>query len=242
MPRFGAVLARLFVLQGSWNYERMQGVGFGNAAEPALRSLEAGSRNQAVAREAQFFNAHPYFAGLAVGAAVRAELDGEAPERIARLREALCGPLGSIGDRLFWAAWLPVCSAVALIALALGAGPWSVLLFLVLYNVAHVACRIWALRAGWQRGMQVAAALGTPLLRRLSRSAAPATGLLVGTAIPLMLAREMHAEGVGGAVRLGAVAGALVVCGLLRVARSAGGVLIPAVVLGAATVAGIFVW
>ncbi len=242
MPRFGAVLARLFTLQGSWNYERMQGIGFGNAAEPALRSLEPGARSIAVARETQFFNAHPYFAGLAVGAAVRAELDGEAPERIARLREALCGPLGSIGDRLFWAAWLPLCSAVALIALALGAGAWSVVLFLALYNVAHVACRVWALRAGWQRGMQVAAALGSPLLRRFNQAAAPLTGLVVGMAIPLMLAREMHAEGVGDAARAGAAGGAIVVCLLLRLARSAGGVLIPAVVLGAATVAGMFLW
>lgn len=242
MPRFGVVLARLFTLQGSWNYERMQGIGFGNAAEPALRSLEPGARSIAVARETQFFNAHPYFAGLAVGAAVRAELEGESPERIARLREALCGPLGSIGDRLFWAEWLPLCSAVALIALALGAGPWSVVLFLALYNVAHVACRVWALRAGWQRGMQVAAALGSPLLRRFNQAAAPLTGLVVGIAIPLMLAREMHAPGVGDALRAGAAAGAIVVCLLLRLARSAGGVLIPAVVLGAATVAGMFLW
>ena len=75
----------------------------------------------ALARESQYFNAHPYLAAVAVGALARAELDGEPPARIERFRTALCGPLGSVGDRLVWAAWLPLCSLVALAAFGLGA-------------------------------------------------------------------------------------------------------------------------
>jgi len=244
MPAFGQVLARLFALQASWNYERMQGVGFGYAAEPALRALEGGpggdAYRAAVARESRFFNAHPYLAGLAVGASVRAELDGEPPERIARLREALCGPLGSIGDRLFWAAWLPACAAAAIVAVAFGARAWAALLFLLLYNAAHVCCRVWALRAGWARGMQVAGALGTPVVRTLGRAATPLVGIVVGVAIPVALAWQLRGAGDGD--RLAALGGAVVVALVLRFIPPGRAALVPAGVLALTWLAGLLPW
>ncbi|HEY2804981.1 MAG TPA: PTS system mannose/fructose/sorbose family transporter subunit IID [Gemmatimonadales bacterium] len=244
MPGFGRVLARLFALQAAWNYERMQGIGFGYAAEPALRGLAGGKDGApyraALARQSRFFNAHPYFAGLAVGASVRAEIDGESPERVERLREALCGPLGSIGDRLFWAAWLPACSAAAVIAIAFGARAWAAVLFLLLYNAMHLACRVWALRAGWERGMQVASALGTPALRAIGRGAAPLAGLLVGAAVPLSLAWQLH--GAGDRAVLAALGGALLIALLLKLVKPAGGVLVPAAVLGMTWLAGLIAW
>ena len=122
-PRLGGSLLRLFTVQGSWTYERMIGLGVGVAEEPLLRDLPGGPEGDAyhaaVARGARFFNSHPYLAGLAVGAAARAEHEGASPEQIERLRSALTGPLGSLGDRLVWAGWLPCTSALALAALAL---------------------------------------------------------------------------------------------------------------------------
>src|SRR5260370_32793095 len=104
----------------------MQGVGMGVAEEALLRDLKVGEDDAAyraaLARGAYFFNAHPYLCGLAVGAAARAEHDGVPPDQIERLRTALCGPLGSLGDRLVWAGWLPLMSAVALIGVALRLG------------------------------------------------------------------------------------------------------------------------
>ena len=63
-PRLGAALLRLFTVQGSWNYDRMIGVGVGIAEEPLLRDLRSGPDNgaayhAAVARGAHFFNSHP---------------------------------------------------------------------------------------------------------------------------------------------------------------------------------------
>ena len=118
-PPLGRTLLRLFTVQGSWNYERMQGVGVGVAEEPLLRDLavsrSAAAYRAAVARAAHFFNAHPYLCGMAVGAAARAEHDGTPPDQVERLRTALCGPLGSLGDRLVWAGWLPLNSGLALV-------------------------------------------------------------------------------------------------------------------------------
>jgi len=108
-----AMYFRLLALQGSWNYETLNGTGVGFAMEPALRLLPGGvdseAYRRALARESRYFNAHPYLASIAVGALTRAELDGVDPVRIERFRTALAGPLGSVGDRLVWASWLPFC-------------------------------------------------------------------------------------------------------------------------------------
>jgi len=196
MPGFRSALARLFTIQAAFTYERMLGVGFAFAAEPMLRALDRSGGSPgggpeafraALARQSHFFNAHPYLAALAVGAAARAETDGAPPERIERLRAALIGPLGSLGDRLIWAGWLPACAAVALLMVAFGARAWAVAVFLVLYNVVHVWLRVWGLRRGWRAGIGVAGALASPGLQRSLELVAPVAALLVGAALPALL-------------------------------------------------------
>jgi len=178
-------LLRLFAVQGSYNYERMLGVGVGVAEEPLLRDLGNGQYGPAVARGAHFFNAHPYLTGLAVGAAARAEHDGASPDQIERLREALCGPLGSLGDRLVWAGWLPLLSGLTIAAIALGAGWFAVAGFLIVYNIGHVALRWWALSAGWTYGARVSVALHSPMLQKAGALLGPAMAFAVGFALPL---------------------------------------------------------
>jgi PTS system mannose-specific IID component len=185
-----AIFLRLLAVQGSWNYEILMGNGIAFAVEPALRLLPGGrggiAYREAMKRQVGYFNAHPYLAGVAVGALGRAELSGEAPQRIDRFRTACCGPLGSVGDRLVWAGWLPLCSVLALAAFGLGATPAGVvLLFLGSYNIGHVGLRLWGLRAGYSGGLKVATALGTPLLRQGPAHVARAAALIAGVALPL---------------------------------------------------------
>jgi PTS system mannose-specific IID component len=191
------VFARLFAVQGSYNYEAMIGNGIAFAAEPALRHLPGGrggdAYRAAIARHSRYFNAHPYLAAVAVGALVRAELDGENPELVERFRTACCGPLGAAGDRLVWAGWLPFCSALALLAYGLGASAAGVLLvFVGTYNVGHVALRAWGLRAGYSQGLKVAEALGSPILRTGPVHVARALAAVAGAALPVVLLR-IHA-------------------------------------------------
>jgi PTS system mannose-specific IID component len=188
------VFTRLLAIQGSWNYETLIGNGVGFCVEPALRQLPGGMRGdayrEALARESAYFNAHPYLAAVAVGALARAELSGVPAERIERFRTALCGPLGSVGDRLVWAGWLPFCSLVALAAYGLNARPLLVVVvFLVLYNAGHLALRVWGLHVGWTRGLGVASALANPVLRRGPAHVARAAAAAAGVALPLTAAR-----------------------------------------------------
>jgi mannose/fructose/N-acetylgalactosamine-specific phosphotransferase system component IID len=210
-------LLRLFTVQGSYNYDRMQGIGVAVAEEPLVRGLRAmgnGARYRAaLARGARLFNAHPYLCGLAVGATARAELDGAPPGQIERLRAALGGPLGALGDRLVWAGWLPLTSALALLALARGAGLAAVLGFLVAYNLGHVALRWWALRAGWTHGMAVVTALHQPAVRRAVAFVGPAMAAAAGAALPV--AAQALAAGLPPGARPALVAVAAVGVALL---------------------------
>ncbi|MDP9177530.1 MAG: PTS system mannose/fructose/sorbose family transporter subunit IID [Gemmatimonadota bacterium] len=210
------IYLRLFAVQGAWNYETLLGNGIAFCMEPALRLLPGGRGGEAytnaLSRHARYFNAHPYFAGVAVGALARAELDGVAPGMIERFRIALGGPLGSVGDRLVWASWLPLCSLIALIAFGLDARPPLVVaIFLLLYNLGHLSLRAWGLRVGFERGLRVADALGHPLLRRAPQYVGAAASFLAGVAIPLVA----HRVSGGGKALAGTITVFAIVGGIL---------------------------
>ena len=188
------IFTRTLAMQGSWNYETLIGNGIGFCVEPALRLLPGGVRGPAfkvaMTRQSAYFNAHPYLASVAVGALARAELSGVPATHIERFRTALCGPLGSVGDRLVWAGWLPLCSLIGLLCFGLGAGPAVVLTtFFLLYNAGHLALRVWGLHVGWTRGLGVASALANPVLRQGPAHLARAAAAIAGVAVPLTAAR-----------------------------------------------------
>lgn len=207
-----AAFIRLFAVQGSWNYETMVGNGIAFSMKPLLKGLPEEHYHAALARQAGYFNAHPYLAGVAVGSLARGELDGVDPVRIERYRIALCGPLGSVGDQLVWAGWLPLCSLTALAAFALGAGPLVVVcIFLGAYNVGHVALRAWGLRVGLRRGLRVAPALANPLFREGPAALARISAVLAGLVLPLALQRIIGpGRALAGGVAVVAVVGAVI--------------------------------
>lgn len=212
-----AMLLRLLAIQGSWNYETLLGNGIGFCMEPALRLLPGGVHSaefkEALARQSKYFNAHPYLAAVAVGALARAELDHESPEKIERFRTALAGPLGSVGDRLIWAGWLPLCSLLALTVFGFGGSPMAVVgTFVGVYNAGHLALRAWGLRVGWNRGMRVAQALANPVLRRGPQVIAPLAAFAAGLGVPLAMMRVIESgRAMFGLVVAGAVLGALLI-------------------------------
>jgi mannose/fructose/N-acetylgalactosamine-specific phosphotransferase system component IID len=184
---------RLLTVQACFNYERMLGVGLGYATEPLLRQLPGGPDGapyrEALQRSTRYFNAHPYLVGLAAGAMARAEHDTVPGPQIERLRTALLGPLGAVGDRLVWAGTLPAASAVGLALSADARAGLGAAALLTLYNVPHVILRVWGLVAGWRYGLRLARALGTPALLWALRLMGPIAAVAVGCALPLVARR-----------------------------------------------------
>ncbi len=180
---------RLLAVQGAWNYERLLGVGMGYAAEPLLKDLESADPTrhaEAVVRSAEFFNCHPYLAGLALGATVKAEYESVPGAQIVRLRTALCSPLGALGDQFFWSGLLPALMGAALVLAGLGAGVWGVLGFLLVYNVVRTFTGAWALSTGLRAGMDVGRSIAQSWLPGAARVAGFGAGALVGLAVPVV--------------------------------------------------------
>ncbi len=181
---------RLLTVQASWNYIRLIGIGIAFSSEPLLRDLPGGvggeRYNAALARAAKYFNGHPFLIGLAAGALARAEHDGAPAEQAGRLRTAIAGPLGSVGDKIVWAGALPVSSAIGLILAVLVSPVIGVSVFLLMHNAVNSTLRTWALRTGWKGGMHVGKELGGRALKLSMRVAGPVAALATGLALPLV--------------------------------------------------------
>lgn len=181
-------LLRLLMIQAAWNYERMQGIGFAWGSLPLLRPLAAADperHREAVGRAAEFFNANPFLAAAAAGAAARAEVDGVPGTQVARLRTALCGPLGALGDQLFWMGIVPALAATMLLAVGLGAGWWLPVSVVILFAAARFMIGWWALGQGWQHGAAIGTVIQGSWLSRGIEWAGRSAALLVGLAIPV---------------------------------------------------------
>lgn len=182
-----STLIRSLLVQGSWNYHTMLGCGFAFALLPGLRELygeDSEAFRTALARHAGHFNAHPYLAGVALGAVLRLEAERADVETIGRFKDAVRAPLGALGDGLVWARWLPGTAAVALAAYWSGVPGWmTVLGFLVVYNCGHVVLRVWGLRAGLAAGRAVGAELAAADLNGKAERLKPLVALALGTMV-----------------------------------------------------------
>ncbi len=145
---------RQFLLQGCWNYEGMQNMGFAYAILPALRELyrdRPEELTKALKRHMEYFNTQPSMGGVILGAALRLEeraAAGEAdPREIGTFKVGLMGSLGAIGDSYFWGALRPMASAAGAI-LALVHPFLGIAALLLLYNAAHLSIRWKGFAAG----------------------------------------------------------------------------------------------
>ena len=202
------VLLRSLLIQASWNYRSLIGNGFAYALLPALRHIYRGrpvELQAAITRHIELFNSHPYLSPLALGAVSVLE-DQESPEVVTRFKSAVRGSLGTLGDRLVWAGWRPVCALLALLLIALGASWWVALLaFLLIYNAGHVGLRGWSFQFGLRHGKHVGEELRKTPLQQAQHWLDFAGAALVGALLPLMIARPAF-PGWGGALWTAALA------------------------------------
>ena len=206
-----STFARSFLIQGSWNYHTMIGAGFAFAMLPGLRAIFASDPERlraAVARHLEHFNAHPYLTSVALGAALRLESDGTDPETVRRFKAAVRGPLGSLGDTLVWATWLPGVAVLSLALYWLGAPGWAVAaFFLVVYNAGHVGLRAWGLVVGLRAGRDVGRRLGAADLAGWAKRLQPTVVLFLGLLTGAVLGGEgglAEARGPWGVLAIGA--------------------------------------
>lgn len=171
------VFLRSNLLQGSWNYERMQALGYCFCMVPAIRRLypDKEGQRQALQRHLEFFNTHPFFITPIIGVSLAleeqkakgAELDDST---IHALKVGLMGPLAGVGDPLFWGTLRPVLAAMGA-GMALQGSVLGPVVFFVLFNTVRLGLRWYGLLYAYRAGLGMMKDIGSGKLQRLTEGA-----------------------------------------------------------------------
>ncbi len=131
---------RSLTIQASFNFTRMQSLGFTFALLPLIRrECDPQRLTESLKRHLQMFNTHPYLTAPVIGAVARIEEEGDTAAA-EHLKKALMGPYAAIGDPFFWGALRPFSALVAVI-FALKGLLLAPLTFVMLYDPAHAWVR-----------------------------------------------------------------------------------------------------
>ncbi|MBB6623435.1 PTS system mannose/fructose/sorbose family transporter subunit IID [Clostridium gasigenes] len=151
---------RSCLLQASFNFERMQACGLVYSLIPGLKKIHKNKEDlgSAMTDYMEFFNTHPFLITFIMGLVVAMEENKEDRNTIRAIKIATMGPLGGIGDALFWLTALPICAGIG-ISLAQEGNPAGPIVFLVLFNVIHFSLRFGLMKYGYNTGVSAIATL-----------------------------------------------------------------------------------
>ena len=164
-------------LQGSWNYERMQNLGWAYSLIPAIKKLYTTKEEQAAAleRHLEFFNTHPYVAAPIMGVTLAleeerangVEIDDAA---IQGVKIGMMGPLAGIGDPVFWFTVRPILGALGASLAASGniVGP---LLFFFGWNAIRMAFLWYTQEFGYKAGSEITKDMSGGILKDITKGA-----------------------------------------------------------------------
>uniref|UniRef100_A0A3B0LWL4 Mannose permease IID component n=1 Tax=Arsenophonus endosymbiont of Trialeurodes vaporariorum TaxID=235567 RepID=A0A3B0LWL4_9GAMM len=172
------VFLRSNLFQGSWNFERMQALGFCFSMIPVIRRLypeNSEERKQAIKRHIEFFNTHPYVAAPVLGVTIAmeeqrangADIDDGA---INGIKVGLMGPLAGVGDPIFWGTVRPVFAALGA-GIAMSGSLLGPLLFFILFNLVRLLTRYYGVTYGYKKGLDIVHDMGGGFLQKMTEGA-----------------------------------------------------------------------
>lgn len=164
-------------LQGSWNYERMQNLGWAYALIPAIKKLYTSKEDRAAAleRHLEFFNTHPYVAAPIIGVTLAleeerangAEIDDTA---IQGVKVGMMGPLAGVGDPVFWFTVRPILGALGA-SLAMAGNIVGPLLFFFGWNIIRMAFLWYTQELGYKAGSEITKDLSGGIIQKITKGA-----------------------------------------------------------------------
>lgn len=177
-------------LQASWNFERMQNVGWAYAMIPALKKLYTTKedRAQALKRHLEFFNTHPYLAAPVLGVTLTLEEERAAGRDIDNaaiqgVKIGMMGPLAGVGDPIFWGTLRPVLGAFAA-SLALSENYLGPIIFFLGWNLIRMAFLWYSQELGYVQGGNIAQNLSGGLMQKLTQGASVLGMFIMGVLVP----------------------------------------------------------
>ena len=164
-------------LQGSWNYERMQNLGWAYALIPAIKKLYTKKEDQAAAleRHLEFFNTHPYVAAPIMGVTLAleeerangTEIDDAA---IQGVKIGMMGPLAGIGDPVFWFTVRPILGALGA-SLASTGNIMGPLIFFLGWNLIRMGFLWYTQEFGYRAGSEITKDMSGGILKDITKGA-----------------------------------------------------------------------
>ena len=140
-------------LQASFNFERMQAAGWLWGILPGLEAIHTNKDDlsTSMTHNLEFFNTHPFLVTFVMGIVLSLEQNKADIPTIRAVRVAAMGPLGGIGDALFWFTLVPIVAGISSDFALKGsiAGP---LLFLAVFNIFQFAIRYWLMHWSYNLG------------------------------------------------------------------------------------------
>ena len=168
-------------LQGSFNYERMQAAGWLYGILPGLLEIHGEDSEDlkiSMGHNLEFFNTHPFLVTFVMGIILSLEQQKADINTIRAVRVAAMGPLGGIGDAIFWFTLVPIAAGIGANMAIDGsiAGP---IVFLLLFNVVQFAVRFFLMHWSYELGTQ-AIELLTANAKEFTRAASMLGVFIVG--------------------------------------------------------------
>lgn len=177
------------LLQGSWNYERMENGGWAYSMIPALRKLYPKKEDMAAAlqRHLVFFNTQPYLASPIIGVTLALEEDKANgvevdDEAIQGVKVGMMGPLAGVGDPVFWYTVRPILGALGA-SMAINGNILGPILFFILWNLIRIAFLWYTQELGYKAGAAISSDLSSGLLKKVTRGAAMMGMFVLGALI-----------------------------------------------------------
>ena len=146
---------RSMFLQASFNYERMQAGGWLYSILPGLQKIHKNKQDLSTSMKhnLEFFNCHPFLITFVMGIILSLEQKKADVQTIRSLRVAAMGPLGGIGDAIFWFTLVPISAGVGA-NLALQGSIAGPIVFLLMFNVVHLGLRYWLMHWSYNTGVE----------------------------------------------------------------------------------------
>ena len=129
-------------LQASFNYERMQACGWLWGMLPGLQKIHTNKEDlkASMAHNLDFLNTHPFLVTFVMGIVLSLEQNKADTATIRSVRISAAGPLGGIGDALFWLTLVPITAGLTA-NMAMEGQIIGAILFLLIFNVVQFIIR-----------------------------------------------------------------------------------------------------
>ncbi|MDD5791744.1 MAG: PTS system mannose/fructose/sorbose family transporter subunit IID [Erysipelotrichaceae bacterium] len=125
------------MLQASFNYERMQAAGWLWGILPGLQKIHTNKEDlsASMSHNLEFFNTHPFLVTFVMGIVLSLEQQKADINTIRAVRVAAMGPLGGIGDALFWFTLVPITAGITANMAISGSLAGPILYFIITFGV-----------------------------------------------------------------------------------------------------------